>query len=60
MKIIKRETGKLEEVVRSDNYQVVIPSALVLEDAVAYLRRLYGGYDGVFTAYYVEPLEISF
>ena len=56
MKIIKKETGRLEEVVRSDNYRLVIPSAVVVDDAVAYLRGLYDGYDGVFTAYYIVPL----
>jgi len=58
MKITKRETGRLEEVVRSDNYRLVIPSALILDDALAYLRGLYLGYDGVFSAYYIVPLEI--
>jgi len=58
MKITKRETGRLEEVVRSDNYRLVIPSALVLDDAFAYLRGLYVRYDGVFCAYYVASLEI--
>ena len=56
MRIIKRETGRLREVVRSDNYRLVIPSAVALDDALAYLRGLYVGYDGVFTAYYVVPL----
>ena len=56
MRIIKKETGKLREVVRSDNYRLVIPSAVALDDALAYLRGLYVGYDGVFTAYYVVPL----
>ena len=56
MKITKREMGRLEEVVRSDNYRLVIPSAVTAEGAVAYLRQLYDGYDGVFTAYYVVPL----
>ncbi len=37
-----------------DNFGLVIPSALVLDDALAYLRRLYVGYEGVFTAYYIE------
>ena len=53
LKIVKKETGRLTEVVRSDNYRLVLPSAMTLGDAVAYLRRLYGGYDGVFTAYYL-------
>ena len=57
MRIIKRETGKLEEVVRSDNYRRVIPSAVVIDDALVYLRGLYDGYDGVFTAYYIAQLE---
>jgi len=57
MRIIKRETGRLGEVVRSDNFRLVIPSAVVIDDALAYLRGLYEGYDGVFTAYYVMRLE---
>ena len=51
------ETGRLGEVVRSDNYRLVIPSAMVIDDALAYLRELYDGYDGVFTAYYITLLE---
>ena len=57
MKITKRETGRLEEIVRLDNYQLVIPSALILDDALAYIRRLYQDYDGNFSAYYVVMLE---
>ena len=57
MRIIKRETGRLSEVVRSDNYRLVIPSAVVIDDALVYLRELYDGYDGVFTAYYIVPFE---
>ncbi len=56
MKITKKETGRLEEIVRSDNYGLVIPSAVTVEGALAYLHQLYDGYDGVFTAYYVAPL----
>jgi hypothetical protein len=56
MKITKREMGRLEELVRPDNYRLVIPSAVTVEGAVAYLRQLYCGYDGVFTAYYVALL----
>ena len=53
----RRKQGRLREVVRLDNFSLVIPSALILDDAFAYLRGLYVGYDGVFTAYYVVPLE---
>ena len=56
MKIAKTEMGKLEEVVRTDNYRLVIPSAVTVEGAVTYLRKLYNDYDGVFTAYYVVRL----
>lgn len=53
---MKKETGRLMEVVRSDNYRLIIPSAAALDDAVAYLLGLYDGYDDIFTAYYIEPL----
>jgi hypothetical protein len=56
VKIEKTESGGLTEIVRSDNYRQIIPSAAALNEAMTYLRALYGGYDGVFTAYYVAPL----
>lgn len=51
--IVKRETGKLAEVIRKDNYKQIVPPAERLEDALGYLKMLYGTYDGVFTAYYL-------
>ncbi len=59
LKIVKTEVGLLSEILRSDNFRAVVPSALELEDAVDYLKRIYGVCDGVFTAYYVEPLVWS-
>jgi hypothetical protein len=56
LRIVKSESGQLTEVIRQDNYRQVIPSAVELGDAFAYLRRLCGDYDGVFTAYYLAPL----
>ena len=56
LKVVKKEVGLFSEVLRLDNFKAVIPSALELEDAVGYLERIYGVCDGVFTAYYVEPL----
>jgi hypothetical protein len=44
---------------RLDNYKAIIPSALKLEDTLDYLRGIYGVTDGVFAAYYVEPLLVS-
>jgi hypothetical protein len=59
LKVVKTESGLLNEVLRLDNFKAVIPFAMVLEDAVDYLIRIYGNVDGVFTAYYVEPLTDS-
>ena len=59
LRIVKKESGRLEEVLRLDNFRAVIPSALELDDAVDYLQRIYGISDGIFTAYYVEPLLVS-
>ena len=57
LKIVKKESGRLMDIVRSDNYRLVIPSAKDVGDAIVYLRKLYGVYDGVFTAYYVSALK---
>ena len=51
--IVKRETGKLTEVVREDNYKQIIPSAASLGDALNYIVNLYEADSGVFTAYYL-------
>ncbi len=58
LKIVKRESGRLIDLVRSDNYKLVIPSARRLEEALDYLQRLYSEYNGVFTAYHVEPRRV--
>ena len=56
LKIVKTECGKLTEILRLDNFKAVIPSAVVLEDAVGYLNEIYGFDGGAFTAYYVASL----
>jgi ASC-1-like (ASCH) protein len=53
-RVVKTEVGLLQEVLREDNYWLVIPSAVKLGDALDYFRGLYGGCEGLFTAYYVE------
>ena len=53
--IVKKETGKLAEVIRQDNYKAVIPTAKTREDALDYLRAIYGTDEGTFTAYHVKP-----
>jgi hypothetical protein len=59
LRIVKKESGRLADIMRLDNYRAVIPSALGLGDAVDYLQRIYGFGDGVFTAYYVATLFVS-
>ena len=54
MKIIRKETGQLTDVVRQDNFRSVIPVAIDLGEAVAYLCGIYGDGGGVFTAYYLD------
>ena len=55
LKIVKKETGKLADVIRADNYRSIIPTAKSLQGARDYLCGLYGDGDGLFTAYYLEP-----
>ena len=59
LRIVKKESGRLTDILHLDNYRAVIPSAMGFGDAVDYLRGIYGVYDGVFTAYYVAPLLAS-
>ena len=55
--IVKREVGKLDDVVRLDNYLQIIPTAADVQDAINFFHRLYGACDGFFTAYHVRSLE---
>jgi ASC-1-like (ASCH) protein len=55
LRIVKTQTGTLDEVVRSDNFRQVVPSAANVCDAYAYMRNIYGSCEGVFTAYTVAP-----
>jgi hypothetical protein len=57
LSISKKETGRLIEIVRADNFRQIIPSASTPDDAIAYLRGLYLDYDGVFTAYHLAITE---
>jgi ASC-1-like (ASCH) protein len=56
-KVVKVESGRFLDLVRQDNFWLIIPSAISLEDAVSYLRGIYGDVEGVFTAYYVAPVN---
>jgi hypothetical protein len=48
------ETGKLTDVLRTDNYKLVVPFAGSLEAALDFFCMLYGNTDGIFTAYHVR------
>lgn len=41
-RITRKEEGTLEDVLRQDNYKKIIPIANSLEEAIDYLKRLYG------------------
>jgi ASC-1-like (ASCH) protein len=55
--VTKKETGKLTEIITEANYKLVIPTAQNLQDAYDYLHAIYRGYDGVYTAYYIEQTK---
>ena len=54
LRILKRESGQLREIVRLDNFRQVIPSATNLEDAINYFSLIYRDCADIFTAYYLE------
>lgn len=53
-KITKRKEGKLTDVLRQDNYKNIIAQANTLEEAINYIKKLYGTTEGVFTVYYFK------
>jgi ASC-1-like (ASCH) protein len=53
MRIVDIQSGQLTDLIRQDNFRQVIPSAQSVDDALAYLRRIYDDCDGIFTAYNV-------
>jgi hypothetical protein len=42
------------DVIGKDNYTNIIPSVNTLEEAINYIKKLYGTTEGVFTAYYFK------
>jgi hypothetical protein len=47
-----KEEGSLTDVLRQGNYKKIIPSANDLDEAITYLKSLYGTVEGTFTAYH--------
>lgn len=40
--MVKKEEGSLEDILRQDNYKNIIPIAQSLQEAITYLKKLYG------------------
>lgn len=59
MRIVGRQSGSLSELIREDNFKLVVPSAQSVEEAWAYLGRFYEDCEGEFTAYFVEPVNVE-
>jgi ASC-1-like (ASCH) protein len=55
--ITKKETGKINEVIRTDNYLSIIPTAKTPKEAIGYLQNLYRTDKGIFTAYYLSSIK---
>jgi ASC-1-like (ASCH) protein len=53
MKVVGRETGKLADLIREDNFRLVVPWAVSLSDVLSCFNSLYLDVEGDFTAYYV-------
>jgi ASC-1-like (ASCH) protein len=54
VKIVRKEQGKLSDVVNGSNFRDVIPVAKNLREALSYIERLYGKSEDEFTAYYFK------
>jgi ASC-1-like (ASCH) protein len=54
MRVVDRQSGALGDLIRADNFRQVIPSAGSVDEAMGYLRRIYGEVDGLFTAYFIS------
>jgi len=50
-KIVRRHEGKLQILLQSLNFKQIIPTANSIEEAEAYIKKLYETTDGTFTAY---------
>ena len=50
-KVIRKDEGNLQTLLQSLNFKEIIPTANSIEEATAYIKKLYGTIDGTFTAY---------
>jgi ASC-1-like (ASCH) protein len=51
VKIVRKDEGKLQTLLQSLDFKQIIPTAQNIEEAEAYIKKLYGTTDGTFTAY---------
>jgi len=56
-RILRKREGTLEDVLNAMNYKQIIPTAKNLDEAKAFIRRLYPSTEGIFTAYEFEIEE---
>jgi ASC-1-like (ASCH) protein len=56
-RILRKKEGALEDVLNVVNYKQIIPTAKNLDEAKAFIRRLYPSIEGTFTAYEFEIEE---
>jgi hypothetical protein len=60
MKIACKENGKLADLVRVDNFRLIVPWANSLGEVIDLFGLLYRfGVEDIFTAYYVEPFGVE-
>jgi len=53
-RIVRREQGKLLNIMDSSNFRDVIPAARSLKEAMSHIEKLYGTTKGTFTAYHFK------
>jgi tRNA (pseudouridine54-N1)-methyltransferase len=52
--ILKKQTGKLSDIITPDNYKQAVPFAISHKQALAYIQNLYGKQDYTYTAYTLD------
>ena len=50
-KVIDKCEGNLATLMHSLNFREIIPTANAIQEATAYIKKIYGTTDGIFTAY---------
>jgi len=58
-KIIRKDEGNLPTLLQSLNFKEIIPTANSIEEATAYIKKLYGTADGTFAAYQFSLIKVK-